>query len=342
MQLDVGGHPLHTRALSVTLSARADGRVDVQGAILDLRKRGFVPVGGELQPSGIVHHMRVEAVVDPATARVESIAAAQPNVAFEPTAVSEGESCRDPVGRVEALTGATMDAGWAKRLSAEIGGPRGCSHVLTLAQLVGATVPTALAADRARFGATPGRRPGERIFRRDVVVDGHERGPAAVALALQATDLHHAPAPAIAPSMARFAGEHEVRGLAGIDLASFALATLTLGERRRDSATLDTASWQDRTDVAEALAGLSLAGGLSQALLARRAGAADDHPMIDALLMLAPALIQCVAALSDAWPGLASRGGWIVGMGGRPDACYMWRAGGALQRARGTNEPPTA
>ena len=41
----------------------------------------------------------------------------------------------------------------------------------------------------------------------------------------------------------------------------------------------------------------------------------------------------------DGWPGLASRGGWIVGMGGRPDACYMWRAGGALQRARGTNEP---
>jgi hypothetical protein len=342
MQLDVGGHPLHTRALSVTLSARDDGRVDVEGVIVDLRKRGFVPVGGELQPSGIVHHMRVDAIVDPTTARVESIGASQPNVAFEATAVSEGESCRDPVGRVQALAGATMDAGWAKRLSAEIGGPRGCSHVLTLAQLVGATVPTALAADRARFGAAPTRRPGERIFRRDVVVDGHEHAPSEVALALQATDLHHAPAPAIAPSMARFAGEHEVRGLAVIDLARFALATLTLGERRREPSTLDTATWRDRGDVALTLAGLSLAGGLSQALLARRAMGGEDHPLVDALLMLAPALIQCVAALSDAWPALASRGGWIVGMGGRPDACYMWRAGGALQRARGANEPPTA
>jgi hypothetical protein len=342
MQLDVGGHPLHTRALSVTLSARADGRVDVQGVILDLRKRGFVPVGGELQPSGIVHHMLLDAIVDPATARVESIGAAQPNVAFEPTAVSEGESCRDPVGRVQALAGAVMDAGWAKRLSAEIGGPRGCSHLLTLAQLVGSTVAAALAADGARFGDAPGRRPGERIFRRDVVVDGHERRPSAVALAVQATDLHHAPAPAIAPSMTRFAGEHEVRGLAEVDLARFALGSLVLGERRREPTTLDTAPWRDRADLALALAGLSLAGGLSQALLARRADAPDDRPLLDALLMLAPALIQCVAALSDGWPGLAARGGWTVGMGGRPDACYMWRAGGALQRARGANEPPTA
>jgi hypothetical protein len=338
MHLDVGGHPLHTRALSVTLSARDDGRVDVHGVILDLRKRGFVPVGGELQPSGIVHHMLLDAVVDPATACVESIAGAQPNVAFEATALTEGESCRDPVARVAALAGATMDEGWAKRLSAEIGGPRGCSHLLTLAQLAGATVAWALAQDR---GVEP-RRPGERIYRRDVVIDGHERGPASVALALQLTDLHHAPAPPKAPSMQRFAGEHEVRGLAEIDLAKFALASTTLGERRRDATSLDTAPWRDRADLAAPLAGLSLAGELSRELLARRAATVADRPAVDGLLMLAPALIQCVAALSDAWPGLAVRGGWTVGMGGRPDSCYMWRAGGALQRARGGNEPPTA
>src|SRR5262249_50851164 len=163
-------------------------------------------------------------------------------------------------------------------------GPRGCSHVLTLAQLLGATVPTALAVDRARFGAMPARRPGERIFRRDVIVDGHERGPSTVALALQATDLHHAPAAAIAPSMTRFAGEHEVRGLAEIDLARFGLTSLALGERRRDAATLDTATWRDRADLAEPLTGLSLAGGLSQALLARRTDAGEDRPLFDVLL----------------------------------------------------------
>jgi hypothetical protein len=231
-----------------------------------------------------------------------------------------------------------MDGGWAKRLALEIGGPRGCSHLLTLGQLVGATVDWGLEHDR---GATA-HRPGERIFRRDVVVDGHERTSGAMALALQLTDLHHAPAPPVAPSMARFAAELEVRALAEVDLGRFALAALALAERRRDRATLDTAPWRDRAEVARPLVGLALARELGQALLGRRDATPEDRPLADALLMLAPAVIQCVAALSETWPGLAARGGWIVGMGGCPDACYMWRSGGALERMRGTNEPPRA
>jgi hypothetical protein len=81
---------------------------------------------------------------------------------------------------------------------------------------------------------------------------------------------------------------------------------------------------------------------VSRTLLAQSADAPHDRPIFDGLLMLAPALIQCVAALSDAWPAMAADGGWVVGMGGRPDSCYMWRAGGALLRARGEGEPPTA
>jgi len=338
MQLDVGGHPLHTRSLSVTLAARDDGRVDVRGVIVDLRKRGFVPVGGELQPSGIVHLMSLDARVDPDTRRVETIAGAQPNVAFEPTALTHGESCRDPIGRIQGLVGATLDAGWARRLSAEIGGPRGCSHVLTLAQLLGSTVAWALDRDRERFGAAA-RRDGERIYRRDVVVDGHELAPGRVALALQSTDLHQAPAPAIVPSMKRFGADHVVRGIATVDLGRFALADVTLAERRRDRATLDTATWRDRGDVAAGLAGLGLARGVSGALLARLGDAPADRPLLDALLMLAPALIQCMAALSDGWASMAAAGAWTVGMGGQPDSCWMWRADGPLQRARRPDEP---
>ena len=335
MHLDVSGHPLHTRALGVTLSARDDGRIDVHGSVLDLRKRGFVPVGGDLQPSGIVHFMTLDAVVDRTTGTLEQIAAAQPNVAFEPSAVSEGESCRDPVGNVQQLVGARFDAGWSRRLSTEIGGPRGCSHLLTLAQLLGSTVAWVLEQDRTVGGP---RRPGERIFRRDVVVDGHERSATALALALQLTDLHYAPAPARAPSMARFASELEVRGIAEVDFPRFTVGAVSLGERRRDRATLESAPWRDRADVGAGLTGMSLVRGVSQALLARLGEAPDDRPLLDGLLMLAPALIQCVAALSESWPAMAARTGSLVGMGGLPDSCYMWRAGGALQRARGQDQ----
>jgi hypothetical protein len=339
MQLDVGGHPLHSRALGVTIAARDDGAVDVHGVVLDLRKRGFVPVGGELQPSGIVHHMLLDAVVDPATARLVSVAGAQPTVAFEPTAVSGGESCRDPIHRLQGLVGATLDGGFARRLSTEIGGPRGCSHLLTLFQLLASTVAGAL--ESARIRDAGAWRPGERMFRRDVIVDGHELAPGRVALALQVTDLEHAPAPPVAPSMDRFAAEREVRGVATVDLATFAFAGVTLAERARTRATLD-APWRDRADVAAPLARISLARGVSAALLAGLGDRPDDRPLLDGLLMLAPALIQCVAALSDGWPALAAQGAWIVGMGGQPDSCYMWRAGGPLQRARGDEEPRSA
>ena len=62
MRLDLSGHPLHTRALSVVVGAPADGdagRSSVE--LVDLRKRGFTPVGTELQGAGIIHQMGLEA-----------------------------------------------------------------------------------------------------------------------------------------------------------------------------------------------------------------------------------------------------------------------------------------
>src|SRR5262245_60815165 len=114
MDLDVGGHPLHTRALSVALVQRADGRLDVAGTVLDLRKRGFVPVGGDLQTAGIVHHMLLDLVVDPATGRIDEAVARQPSVAFEASEATEGESCRDPIAAARGPVGGTVAQGWTE------------------------------------------------------------------------------------------------------------------------------------------------------------------------------------------------------------------------------------
>ncbi len=333
MHLDLRGHPLHTRSLSITLTQRGDGRLDVHGELVDLRKRGFVPVAGDLQPSGIVHHMQLAAVVDPATLALDEIAARQPAVAFEASAVTRGESCRDPIDRVRALAGVRLDDGFTRRLGDEIGGPRGCSHVLTLAHLLGSTVAWAL---RRRDAVA--RRPGERVFRRDVIVDGAEPPGGGVALGLQLTDLGLAPAAPVARPMQRFASAHEVRVLAPVDLGRYAFGSVRAAERRRDAATLD-APWRERADVGETLAGLSLARGVSLALLERFAARPDDQPLLDGLLMLSPGLIQVFAALSEGWPAVAQGEGWLLGMGGRPDSCWMWRRGGALEAARSPDDP---
>src|SRR5207247_956516 len=106
MRLEAHGHPLHTRALSVVLTARADRKLDVHGTVLDLRKRGFVPVAGDLQGAGIIHDMRLAGMIDPGSATLETLAAEQRSVAFEPSAVTAGESCRDPIDRIAARPGA--------------------------------------------------------------------------------------------------------------------------------------------------------------------------------------------------------------------------------------------
>src|SRR5438552_14995212 len=117
MRLEAHGHPLHTRALSVVLTARADGKLDVHGAVLDLRKRGFVPIAGDLQGTGIIHDMRLAGLVDPERGTLERLGAEQRSVAFEPSAGTGGESCRDPIGRIATLAGAPLDAGWPRRLA---------------------------------------------------------------------------------------------------------------------------------------------------------------------------------------------------------------------------------
>jgi len=310
MHLDLRGHPLHTRSLSVTLTQRADGRLDAHAEVVDLRKRGFVPVAGELQPSGVVHHMLLDGEIDPRTAVLDAIALRQPSVAFEATAVTGGESCRDPADRIQGL-----------------------------GHLLGSTVAWALARDRERFGEQPGRRPGERVLRRDVVVDGAESDDRNILLGLQLTELHYAPAPAIARPMDRFGASLEIRGLATVDLGRYAFGPVQLAERWRTTAD-PNAAWRDRADVAARLPGVSLMRGVSTALRECLGESPADRPLQDGLLMLAPTLIQVFAALSpDGWSERALREGWLVGLGGQPDSCWMWRRGGPLESARRPEDP---
>ena len=117
----------------------------------------------------------------------------------------------------------------------------------------------------------------------------------------------------------------------------FAAAGVTVAERRRDARTLD-APWRPRPDVAAHWEGLPLLRGVTAALLERFGTPGDAQPLLDASLMLAPALIQVFAALAD-WAGPAAREGWLLGMGGRADSCWMWRRDGALQRLRTPDDP---
>lgn len=339
MHLHSTGHPLHSRALAVSLTQQSATHLALDSYLLDLRKRGFVPVGGDLQGPGIIHHMRLLGAIATDPLRIERIVAEQPSVAFEPNALTRGESCRDPIDRISALAGTLLDGDYGTRLSAAIGANRGCSHILTLAHLVGSTVPWAVTADRARHGEQPARATGDRVFRRDVILDGADQGDGNLTLAVQLTDLYWAPAPAIAPPMQRFAAQHEIRLALTLDLKTFSLAAIDGAQRRRDGESLTVAEWDDLGPLISDLVGIPMLHGVTVQLRQRFASRPAERALLDALLMVGPTLIQCTAAMSESWARLAKDTSSVVGMGGIPDSCYMWRRGGALHQARRGDDP---
>jgi hypothetical protein len=354
VQLPVTGHPLHTRSLTVVFTWRGDGRVRVRGDVSDLRKCGFVPMQSGLQPAGIIHQMSIDLAVDPTTRRIESLETGQPVVAVEPSVWSGGECCRDPAPRLQALVGEILDAGFARKLSAVFGGPRGCSHLLTLFQLMASAVPRALdceAALQRELGAP--REPGERFFWRSLFLDGYEASGGAIELAVQLHDFHGRPGPDSQSGLDRFQRHDEVRVFAGVRLPSLAISEVHAFERTRERPTLASATWRSHDATVAPLVGSPIIPGLAGRILGVLPGTREFEGLRDALLQLAPGYIQVMAAITErlflpADDDGASGEGPIrpaQPVGGTVDSCYVWRAEGVLARGawkRPAREPAGA
>jgi len=333
------GLPLHTRSLGVEAFAEPPGRVRFAGAIVDQRKVGFVPTGGDLQTAGTIHHMQLELELDLATREILRLDASQPTVAYEPSPATRGESCRDPVPRLQALVGQPIDRAFPKRLATVFGGPLGCSHLLTLAQLMGASAHRVLTDDPLRDRAR-----GERIAKRALFLDGFERAEGALDVVIQLSEFRLCPDVRAESPLDRLASQHEVQVFATLEPSLSALARLDARERERSPDALD-ADWIPRSAEVAPLEGAPALGGLAPRVLRLFGERDEDAPLRDALLNLAPGIIQCLAAFSqrlltafrrDRNPRPIPR---ELSVGGFPDSCYVWRAGGPMTLARAAVAP---
>ena len=329
MRLELDGEPIHTRAQSVRVALRPDGLLDAQGSLLDLRTRGFLPVGGSMQGMGIIHHMELGWLVDPAAGVVRRWTPAQPTVAFEATPESGGECCRDPIDRLASATDLPLGTTLPGALRDRIGGALGCSHLLTLGLFMDAAVRAGLARQ-----APPLVGPPRPLFRRDLVCDAHERAPGGLVAGVRQHDLdwNERDAQALAPE--RFALHHELVARADVDLWSGTLVAITGAERCRTADAFATATWNTREGLLAPLAGTPLARGAAGEIMRRLGDGPDAVPWRDALVMLPPALVQCRAAHPDAWHEKVRATPRHPGLTALPDSCYMWRRGGALERIR--------
>ena len=356
MRLQPTGHPLHTRLQTIDVRRTGDGQVIAVASHLDLRKRGFVPVGADLQNSGIIHQMGVRAEVDPRERVVIRAEATMPVVAFEPSELTRGESCRDVAGELPGLAGASLAAetprrpGLARMAGVAMGGVRGCSHVLNLSQHLGAALTNAFDV-AAAAGIDWSSGAARRLFHRSLVFDGSEPEDGTIDIAVQLSDLHFAAAPAVCNPMDLFAEQQELRLAARVDLSRMSLVQLEIAERCRGRDAIDSASpatasgaesasaWLRRDDRVAGLCGVRFLGGFAGEVLRRFPTPGRDRPMVDALLALAPAFLQVCACFSETWPGRVSVADTCVGVGAVPDSCYMWRRDGALHGRKKPTDP---
>ena len=332
--------PVHTRALEIELLRGERGKIRARGTILDLRKQGFVPTGGELQTSGIIHHMGVAARIDAESRVIESLEPSQPVVAFEASEMTSGESCRDIAGGLQELVGKPLDAGFARELSACFGGPRGCSHLLTLVQFLGSTLPHALAWEKKFVGGDSDLRTnGERFFKRSILLDGLDFDSEPVMdLVVQLNDVHSLPAAKVVNPMDRFLHQQEVKLAVRVDLQKMTFVSLSGDGRERNPENFAREEWLSLNSPLSILQGQPALRGLARSVMTSFGEAFPAAPLRDALLFIAPGLIQCLAARaqrvleSDA--GSEQAGSSIRQLGGLPDSCYIWRAGGPGQQRR--------
>lgn len=345
MQLPVRGHPLHTRSLTLVVESLKDGRWHARGDVVDLRKVGFVPMLSDIQPAGIIHQMSIDLEVDPATTRVDSVEVDQRAVAIEPSEGTAGECCRDPAERLQALTGERLDGAFARRLSGVFGGPLGCSHLLTLFQLMASGLQRAFVLESEMGEGASAREAGDRLFRRAAFVEGFEAEDQSIEMAVQLADFHSQPLEPDAAPTRRLAGQWDTRLFARATGAQRILSDLLLADRTRTCDTLATATWRDQSARLAVLDGSPMIPGLARRLF-DIFDAAEDRLLLDACLQLAPGFIQVMAAVMDRWlsgavqdaseaapvPGSAMAEAGNIG--GMPDSCYMWRVGGPMVSMR--------
>ena len=332
------------------VTLRQDGRWHARGDVIDLRKVGFVPMMADIQPAGIIHQMSIDLTVDPGEQRIDTVSVDQPVVAIEPSAASGGECCRDPAPRLLALAGEHLDGDFAKRLGGVFGGPRGCSHLLTLFQLMASGLQRALSLEAELGEGAAARSRGDRLFRRSAFVEGFEGEDEAIEMAVQLADFHTRPVGPGAAPLSRLARQSDVRVFARVRGSERTLDDLRIADRERSGETLGTAAWRDGSDRVASLAGTPLIPGLARRLF-DLFGAPEDRMLLDAGLQLAPGYIQVMAAAMDRWLVQASRGESerrpemrgparveTDAIGGMPDSCYMWRSDGPMAGVR--SAPP--
>lgn len=323
--------PLHTRLLNVRLSWGENGERIVEGRIVDVRKRGLVPLLGKLQAPGVVHDMTVRVRLqgdDLSVAAIEPVMAAYP---FAPRPRTAGEACPHILPRVQELVGVAMGAGWDAALVERIGGSRGCFHIATLLRQLGPAVAGAAARDRHRRAVIEAGRPAPStpIFSRSIIIDGVRGEGMRLLLRGVLFDLDYAPGADVLPIEEEMAESFEATTDVEIEVPGMEIHAAA-GRMRHSGHEIERPSGWKPVPRLERLIGVPMYRGYTARVQEVYSDSSGLESLQHLLFMLAPTMIQCMPSLMDEIEWQPRR---AESSRGAVDSCHMWRADGPLLRA---------
>lgn len=115
---------IHRRAVTCTGHERGDGLWDIEGHLTDTKSYAFNnKFRGTVEPGMPVHEMWLRLTIDDQFT-IQAIEAVTDYGPFRP--------CQDATGNFEKLVGLTIEAGWMRKVRAQVGGAAGCTHLVEL------------------------------------------------------------------------------------------------------------------------------------------------------------------------------------------------------------------
>jgi hypothetical protein len=115
---------IHGRTIAVSTYAYDQESIIVEGRLTDTRFRQTYYLNGESRPPGIVHDMLVRMRVKGPDLVIEDI-----DVEMETV---PREDCRQTLNSLMPIKGMKIRHGFTDRVKAEVGGAKGCSHLVAL------------------------------------------------------------------------------------------------------------------------------------------------------------------------------------------------------------------
>ncbi|MFN8627729.1 MAG: DUF2889 domain-containing protein [Candidatus Binatia bacterium] len=321
--------PLHTRKITLRFVWGAPGFLIVDGRLMDLRKRGIMPIAGKLRGPGIIHDMAVRMELTYPSLEIRGIQPTMSAFPFVASRATRGEGCPDRLPEVQRLVGASLRDGWGTAVMNLLGGPRGCFHIFTLLRLLGPTAEAAVDREQGRRPNHGGAVAGSPMFARSVIMDGMKGDALQIWLRGVLSDLYYRPDANALPLEEEMEESFEATAELETEMPSMVIRAAN-GRTRRSGADFDSLeAWEAVPQVGN-LAGLVVIKGYTAEVRKLFAGTAGLEPMQHLLFMLAPTLQQCMPSMAEE---LDLRPRKAEGPHPATDTCHMFRAKGPLMES---------